>query len=93
MKYLEDSNNIISLDKYSGKYIPPKECSVRGRGCLENIVNILLSNINHSVGKNWNSRILLMAFDDITTVLLLHGLLSAWNTSLNSNFVTCIQRI
>lgn len=45
MKYLEDSNNIISLDKYSGKYIPPKECSVRGRGCFENIVNILLSNI------------------------------------------------
>lgn len=32
MKYLEDSNNIISLDKYSGKYIPPKECSVRGGG-------------------------------------------------------------
>lgn len=47
MKYLEDSNNIISLDKYSGKYIPPKECSVRGGGgcCFENIVNILLSNI------------------------------------------------
>lgn len=45
MKYLEDSNNIISLDKYSGKYIPPKECSERGRGCFENIVNILLSNI------------------------------------------------
>lgn len=53
MKYLEDSNNIISLDKYSGKYIPPKECSVRGGGgCFENIVNILLSNIYHNVGKN-----------------------------------------
>lgn len=92
MKYLGDSNNIISPNEYSGKYIPPTECSLRG-GCFENIVNILLSNIYHNVGKNWNSRILLIAFDDITTVLLLHGLLSAWNTSLNSNFVTCIQRI
>lgn len=53
MKYLEDLKNIFSLDKYLGKYILLKECSVwGGGGCFENIVNILLLNIYYNVGKN-----------------------------------------